>query len=462
MADETRELAKFAASLGYDEIPSHVLSRAADLLVDQIGVEIGCSELPWAKQVRHAFRAAGGAPEATVVRYGDRLPVASAAFINSTFGHSFEFDDGNPQFHGHPGAELIPSLMAIAERGHISGRAFLTSFIAAYELRGRIGWAVSPDLGQRGGPQYSTTCGPFGVAAGVGRLLGLGAEGIRNALGIAGSFSGGLMQYDQGGGSVKRIYTAIPASNGILAAHLAQAGMTGPEGILEGARGLLRIYSSQYRPERLIADFGKKWMLETVYFKPYCCVGIIIAAIDGMTKLVTAHGLESNTIDSVEVSYPPGYSTHAAITAPHDLLGMQFSTSYSIALTVLKGRNTPHEYTMEALADPDIRAFASKVTVQEEAELGRLFEGHLPARVKVRTNSGHVHEILVTDAKGSPGAPFSSADVDAKFRSQVADAIGAQRCEQLLQVLRNIDTLDDMAKLPPLLVMANERVKISG
>ena len=452
MADETRQLAEFAASLTHGQIPSAIRARAIDILVDQIGVEIGCSDLPWARQVRESCRCAGGAAEATVVRYGDRLPVATAAFINSTFGHSFEYDDGNPKFHGHAGAELIPSLLSVGERDHISGRDFLTAFVAAYEVRGHIGWALSPEMAKRGGPQYSTTCGPFGVAAGVARLLGLDAEGIRNAMGIAGGFSGGLMQYDQGGGSVKRIYTAIAASAGIQSAHLARAGITGPEGILEGARGLLRIYSSEYKAQRLTQDLGKQWMFETAYFKPYCCVGIIAAAIDGFRKIVTENCLAADDIESVVVGYPKGYDLHAGGTSPHDILGMQFSTSYSLALTLLKGGNTPREYTAEALTDPAVREFADRVSVKEDAELTSGYEGRLPARVVVGSRAGRRSEELVINARGSPGAPLTSDQVDDKFRSQVAAVLGDARCDKLLRTLRTIDELDAVAKLPPMFV----------
>ena len=462
MAEETRQLAQFAANFTYEQISAPVRSWALDILVDQIGCEIGCSDLPWTKQVRDTYRRIGGTPEATVVRFGDRLPVGSAAFINSTFGQAFEYDDLNPLVRGHPGAKLIPSLMAIAERDHHSGRDFLTAFVAAYEVRGHIGWALSPEMMIRGGPHFGTTCGPFGVAAGVGKLLGLGPEGIANALGIAGTFSGGLMQYDHGGGSVKRIFCAVAASSGIQAAQLAQAGITGPEGILEGARGLLRIYCSEYRPERLVADLGKKWMIEYVAFKPYCVVGIIAAAIDGLRKILAANDLKADEIESIEVGYPTSHYRHAAISSPHDLLGMQFSTSYSLALTVLKGSNTPRDYTLEALANEEVRAFASKVHVREDAELGKLFEGRLPARVKLCARSGDVFEELVIDAKGSPGAPLSSAEIDDKFRSQVVDVLGAERCGELVRVLRNIDALDDMAKLPPMLVIGNEATKGRG
>lgn len=263
------------------------------------------------------------------------------------------------------------------------------------------------------------------------------------------------MQYDHGGGSVKRIYAAIAGSSGIQAAHLAQAGVTGPEGILEGARGLLRIYASVSRLELMAEDFGKKWMIETMSLKPYSCVGVIAAAIDGLRNLATAHNLGAGDIESIEVGYLKAFYDHAAITSPHDLLGMQFSTAYSLALTMLKGRNTPREYTIEALNDPAIRAFASRVHVSEDAELSKRFEGHrsLSARVKVRTKTGDVYEELVINAKGSPSKPLSKDEVDNKFRSQVVDVLGAERCEQLLRTLRDIDALDDMAKLPAMFII---------
>jgi 2-methylcitrate dehydratase PrpD len=453
MADETRTLAKFVANFKLEDAPVPIRNRMRDLLVDQIGIEIGCSHLPWAQQVRETYRKVGGVPEATVLGYGDKLPLTSVAFINATFGHSFEYDDANPLVHGHPGCELIPSLLAVAEREHCSGREFLTTLTAAYEIRGRIGWAVSPDMLEHGGPQYSTTCGPFGVAAGVARLLSLPAEGIRDAMGIAGTFSGGLMQYDHGGGSAKRIFGAVAAINGMQSALLAQAGITGPEEIIEGKRGLLRIFPKEYRPDRLTVDLGKKWMIDHILFKPYCCCAVIHPAIDACRMIVEQHNLNGDAIDTITVDYPKGSYDHSAITDPQDLLTMQFSTSYSLALTVIKRRNTPREYTMDALRDQKMKELAAKVSLREDAELDRMFKGgHMPARVKIKTKAGDRFEQLVLDAKGSPGVPYSSHDVDEKFRSLTVDALGKDRAEHLLDMLRNVEKLRDMTELTEKLV----------
>jgi 2-methylcitrate dehydratase PrpD len=453
MAGETRKLSEFAAKLTLDQVPDHIRLIAIDLLVDQLGIQIGCAHLPWAQAVRDTYRASGGTPEATVVRYGDRLPITSAAFINSTFGHSFEYDDANPLIHGHIGGELVPPLLALSERDHLSGRDFLTALIAGYEVRGRVGWSVSPTMLERGGPQYSTTCGPFGVAAAVGKLLNFGSEGIHNALAIAGTFSGGLMQYDQGGGSVKRIFTAVAAVGGLQAAMLARAGITGPEGILEGQRGLLKIYPENYNPERLTSDLGAMWTLDHVLFKPYCCCAIIHPAIDALKKIIAERGVTAGDIKSIEVGYPKGSHHHAAITSPKDILGMQFSTSYSLGLTVLQGKNTPKQYSMEALADPALKAVAAKVSLTNEVGLDKLFEGHMPARVTLTTLSGAVYDELVVDAKGSPAKRLTSEEIDEKFRSMVSEVLGDNRTEQIIRELRRVDSVEDMASVARMLVL---------
>jgi 2-methylcitrate dehydratase PrpD len=453
MTDETRTLAKYAAGLSYNDIPPSIRTHAIDLLVDQIGVQLGCSELPWAQQVRTTYRQPGGAAEATVVRYGDRLPIGATVFINSVFGHSFEYDDANPLCHGHPGAVLIPPLMAIAERDHISGRDFLTALVAGYEVSGRIGWAVSPDMLELGGPHYVTTCGPFGVAAGVGRLVRADPELVKNAMGIAGTFSGGLRQYDYGGGSAKRLFTAVAASSGVQAFYLAQAGITGPDEILEGPHGLLRQYSNEYRPDRLTVDLGRTWMMEYVLFKPYSCCAVIHPAIDALLTILSDTGLDAERIESIEVGYSRVSYDHAAITTPKDLLGLQFSTSYSLAITVLKRRNTPREYTMETLYDPQVKAVAAKVRLNRESKLDQLMaDGHMAARITLRSKDGQVFEKLIEDAKGSQASTFTSDDVDAKFNSQVMDVMGAEATQRLIRTLRGIDNISDMSIVPKMLV----------
>jgi 2-methylcitrate dehydratase PrpD len=252
---------------------------------------------------------------------------------------------------------------------------------------------------------------------------------------------------------VKRIFTAVAAIGGLQAAMLARAGITGPEGILEGQRGLLKIFPENYNPERLISDLGGMWTLDHVLFKPYCCCAIIHPAIDALKKIIAERGVTVADIKSIEVGYPKGSHHHAAITSPKDILGMQFSTSYSLGLTVLQGKNTPKQYSMEALADPALKAVAAKVSLTNEVGLDKLFEGHMPARVTLTTLSGAVYDELVVDAKGSPAKRLTSEEIDDKFRSMVSEVLGDDRAEQIIRELRRVDSVEDMASVARMLVL---------
>src|SRR6202034_907770 len=101
---ETRQLAEFVSSMSFEDLPDPIVSRALDLIIDQIGVQIGCCTLPWARAVFDSVANRQGG-EATIVRYGQRVTIGEAALVNGTFGHSFELDDANPVGHGHAGAE---------------------------------------------------------------------------------------------------------------------------------------------------------------------------------------------------------------------------------------------------------------------------------------------------------------------------------------------------------------------
>ena len=252
---------------------------------------------------------------------------------------------------------------------------------------------------------------------------------------------------------MKRIFTAVAAIGGLQAALLAQAGITGPEGILEGNRGLLKIYPEEYRPERLTSDLGNMWTLQHVLFKPYCCCAIIHPAIDALQKIISEHSVAPDDIERIRVGYPKGSHHHAAITDPKDILGMQFSTAYSLALTVHKGRNTPQEYSLEAIRDPRIRATAAKVVLTNETGLDELFQGHMPARITLTTRSGTTYDELVVDAKGSPLKRLTSAEVDEKFRSMVTEVLGADRTGELIRTLRSVRGVDNMARIASMLVV---------
>jgi 2-methylcitrate dehydratase PrpD len=443
---ETRQLAEFVSSMSFEDLPDPIVSRALDLIIDQIGVQIGCCTLPWARAVLDSVANRQGG-EASIMRYGQRVTIGEAALVNGTFGHSFELDDVNPVGHGHAGAEIIPAALATAEARGRSGPEFISAVVAAYEARARIGWAVSPDLFRRGGPHYSTACGPFGAAAACGKLLGHDAVTLHHVLGVSGSFAGGLMEYDQSGGTVKRALAGIASMAGVTAALLANAGLTGPTAILEGHHGFLKVYGEEFRPELLTQDLGTRWLLDDALFKVYACCGFMHPAIDAARQLRAEHHIKADDIDHVTVSYPPSVAAHVGITDPQDVLQMQFSTPFSIAVALMRPTNSAMEYSDANLGDAALRTLASRIRVHAETSLNAYLVDRYPATVSITMRDGRRVEQTVMDPKGSPMNPLSGSELEAKFVDLTEPVLGGPGAMLLLKALRALPESADVHRL---------------
>ncbi|MBI2862489.1 MAG: MmgE/PrpD family protein [Chloroflexi bacterium] len=450
--DETKRLVEFAHDLRFEDLPKEVAERAKDVVLDQLGVQVGCAQLQWAKAVYETEREQSGKPEATVVFYGDRLPATEAAFVNGTFGHSFELDDGHPRGHGHPGAYAVPAALAMAERQGASGKDFLTAVVIAYEIALRAGWAVTPYMFDNKGPHYSSACGPFGVAAAAAKLLGLKAHQMLHAVGIAEQFAGGLEEYSQSSGSCKRIISAVAAAAGIRSALFAQRGVTGPVAPLEGIKGLRVLAAGQIRPERLTERLGQEWFIMDNLFKPYASCGGIHAAIDATKILIREYRVTPEDVEEITVGVTAGISSHVGtIVEPKDVTGSQFSTSFSLALTFYRGGNTVGDYTEEAIRDPKLLAFARRVRVETDPWSEENREEHIPAVVTLKTMNGQVYQQRVLDAKGTSGNPMSRQELHDKFRMLFSLNLPKERAEQVIAQVNRLEQLDNLAPLVALL-----------
>lgn len=444
---ETQTLARFAADLRLESVPSDVVAFARRLILDTVGVALGCARLPWSLAVYQPITALGGRPDATIVVHGDRVSVDNAAFANACFAHGFELDDVHSQAMTHPGVVVIPAALAVAEREGADGRACLGAVLAGYEVMLRIAWSVSPHLLARG-HHSPPAAGPFGAAVAAGRLLGLDAAGLHSALGIASSHAAGLMEYTQGGGSVKRLHAGIPAHAGIRSALFAQAGITAPPAALEGVRGFCRVFVDECDLSRLTRDLGTLWLTPGTTMKAYSCNASIHPAIDALSELLRNHALQGGNLANVEVGVSKDHVVRVgAIREPQDVLGMQFSLPFSLALTTLRGGNGPAQYREENLRAPDLLDFARRVHVYEDAEAEKLRGHRYTAVVTVTTRSGASFSQRVTAAKGTPDRPLSVEEIHAKFRDLAGLNLPSPRVEELIARFEALDEEPNVAAL---------------
>ena len=245
-SDLTRSLAGEACAIAYQALPEPVREVARQCVLDYLGCAIAGARDPLVGMLLDEVAEAGGTAQASVVGYSSRLPALSAALVNGAAGHALDYDDVNIAMPGHPSVAVLPGLLALAELRGSSGREVLAAFVAGYETACHIGAVLSPGHYAQG--FHSTaTIGSFGAAAACARLLGLDAETIATALGIAGTQAAGLKS--QFGTMCKPFHAGKAAQNGLLAARLAARGFSSRTDLIECVQGFAATHGPDFSPE---------------------------------------------------------------------------------------------------------------------------------------------------------------------------------------------------------------------
>jgi 2-methylcitrate dehydratase PrpD len=449
----TRDLAEYITALRYDELPAGTIAAAKEAILDQFGIMLMGSTLPWTRPSYEVVTSLGSKPESTIVGWGGKVGALDAAFVNATLGHSCEFDDSGYNGGCHPGALTVPTALALAEREHLSGRDLLLGIVTGYEIISRIGGVMGRPVLDKGF-HHQTVIGPFGAATVAGKLLGLDADRMVHALSIAGSHSSGTMEYDQTGGEVKRVHSSIAVRGGMMAVLLAQKGLTGPPTILEGLRGIPRVFAGIEDISGITENLQKRdWFaVQGRIVKFYPTVGTIHTAIQAVGRLKDENGVKPDEIEEIHIGVGPLTVHHGgAIYHPTDTISAQFSMAFSLALQVVKGKNELIDYLKPELwTDPDIVAVINKVKIHPDTKMvGDIWCG---AWAKMKLKDGRTLETEQLYRKGSPQQPASWDDLTGKFRSLASAAMDEAGMKRIIDAVASLDQLDDVSKLLPLLV----------
>lgn len=450
--NESRALAAYAASLTYEKLPVEVIEKAKRLILDQIGIMIGVATMPWSRAINEYIRDWDDCKrESTVAHYGYKTKAENAAFANSCFGHGFEIDDIYFYGSSHPGCIVVPAALAIGEKEHISGKRMILATIAGYEVMGRINAAIVPSCGLRGFHQATSVTGPFGAAAATAKILGFNPDLTLHALALAGSHAGGVAEYDQTGGSVKRMHAGMASHGGIRSALLALKGITGPSAILEGKHGVLVAFTDSYRANEITDGLGSDFRVTmgTGYKAYFACAGIH-SAIDALLRIKREQQIKADDVAEIIMGTNRRTISHVNAEAT-DVLSSQFSAPFSLALTLLRGTNGFNDYTDNTLHDEAIRTVAAKVRLEVDKEVDSEYPANRGARITVRLKTGVSHQIKVQYCKGTPQNPLTSAEHDEKFRSLAQVNASSDRVEEILRIVLDLENQEDLTELAALM-----------
>lgn len=449
--DESRKLAKFVANLKYSDLPKNVVQKTKNLILDQFGVELAASNKPWSKAVYRDAINAGGRGESTIVYYGDKVPVHSAAFVNGSFGHGIEMDDTYRAGLIHPACVIIPASFALGQRELISGEAFILAVVAGYEIMGRVSAATAPSALGRGHHPTSAS-GPFGAAAASAKILGFDTELTLHALGIAGSTACGLAEFNQTGGTSKRIHGGLAASGGLRSALLAREGITGPPTILEGTNGFVRAFSDEKKNQLLISELGKSWVVMETGYKLHANCAMNHAPIDSLLKIMAKHPFKAEDVDELIILH----NSHApkiigVIKEPKTVPDAQFSGYFNLAMTVVLGNNNLRNYTEKTLKNKAINELAKKVRFEVDSEAEANYPQKRMGGVVVKMKNGTIYKEKTEYAKGNPENPFSDEELRNKFRDLSSVVLTDQQVDSIIEAIDCLEELDDVHLLARML-----------
>src|ERR671917_1364711 len=298
----TQVLADFVVRSTPDDIGAPVYAEAVRSFLNWTGCAVGGSIHPTIDITLAAVRQFAGPGQATVLGRGDKLDLLHAALVNGISSHVFDFDDTHLKTIIHPAGPVASALLPLAETRGMNGREFLHAFILGVEVECRIGNAVYPEHYDRGW-HITGTAGVFGAAAAAGKLLGLNAQQMTWALGIAATQSSGVREMF--GTMCKPFHPGRAAQNGLFAAHLAQQNFTSSDRGIEAPRGFAHVLSTKFDPQEITGKLGETWEISLNTYKPFACGIVIHPAIDACVQLRNEHKFKAEDIASITLKVHP-------------------------------------------------------------------------------------------------------------------------------------------------------------
>lgn len=449
LENATRDLARFAAGLRYEDLPHEVVERMKLSILDSIGCCLFGATLPWTQKVAALAEIEGAQPVASLMGMGKRSSVSLAVLVNGTAGHAFELDDIHKESIVHAGSLATPVAFAFAEeQGGAPGRDVITAMVAGYEVGHRVGSAATMSLFFRGFHPQGTS-GAFVATATAARALKLNADQFQHALGMAGSQAGGLMAAQEGA-MVKRFHSGRAAQSGVYSALLAKSGFTGITDVLEAPYGgYLSSYSDKPNAARLTAGLGTAWETLAVGYKPHASVTSIHTALDALADIMREQKLTAGDIQKVDAGLSPMTHVHCAWEyKAQGVTAAQMNLYYGMAVIALDGVAFTDQYRQDRLRDPAILDFIKRITASVDPgieKMGAAFRH--AARVKVTTRDGRSFEKMPLDRRGSPENPLKPEDIEYKFRHVVKSCLAPAHIDRVVKLVQTIEKLDSAQEL---------------
>ena len=462
MPTYAEELARYATTLEFDDLPAQVVTQAKITLRDAIACGIYGARVnkPWCAAGLQFVRHQGGTKQSTVWHFGDRTSDIGAAFVNGLFAHSMDFSDdlGAVQVGG-----IVPSTaLAVGESVGASGAEVIAAITIGYDLAARLSQTIDSQALFLKGIQPTAWIGGFVATVVAGRLLDLEVPQLASALGIAASTAAGPMEFLCDGTDTKRFHPAKCAYCGVMAARLASFGMTGPQTIFEGEFGAFNALSGSPNFDCLVTDLGTRFEIMNTRIKPIPCADGNLGPLEGVLAIMQENGLEPEDIEQIHCRVIPSlipfifefHGDRSKKYRPVAILDSQTSLPYCLAVGILRnGHVTFEDFDPSHYTDPEIHNLADKVTAEGDSALRgeSICPVDLACVVSLTTKNEKTITKKIDYHRGDPRNPMSDDELRDKFSRCVAGSFSDSRTNDVLSAIDQFEAVEDVSNFAALL-----------
>jgi 2-methylcitrate dehydratase PrpD len=429
----TSELAAYAVSGGFDDLPDQTVDRTKLAILNILGAAIGgCGTNIGRNHIALAQATGGGISEATIIGGGGKLSIPMAVYANASLAFALDYEDV-VHYCIHPGPVTVPAALAIGEHRHLSGKDFIIAIERGYEIGTRIGTSMLPSA-ERGAQVWGQQYTPFAPCIAASRLLGLDADQTEVAMGITGTYALVPSAYKYFGivDETRPIREAKlgwgwMALGGVFGALSAAQGFSGGHGILDGDEGFWIMAGSDKYPS--IA-----WN-----HAPF-------VAIEG---LKAENGFSADDVESVTVKGLG--AVRIADYAPAGEVDAMFSLPYTVALTLLGDPLLPEMYSDERRLSEPVQRLLKRVRIEEDqdAELAWFNEQRMCAAVTIQLADGRSLRRAIEFPRDKPDIGWP--ELEAKFRGLAAGRLPDEKIDVVVEMTRTLEDCEDVAALAALL-----------
>ena len=413
------EFSSWSKNLKVKDIPEKTKLTLQFLLKDICGIILSARNEDYVKSLVKTYKGSGNLIS---LGHSERFDLFSSAIIAGTAAHGEDFDDtfeGNPM---HVGATMIPAMLSAAQKFNLDGDQILKGLAVGSELICRLA-LVAPTAMHKQSFHPTAVCGTFGVAAGLSSVLDLSEKQMVSALGVAGSFTSGIIEYLAEGSWTKRVHPGWSANSGMNATLIAKSGFYGPRTVFEGKHGFFEAFALK-EIERdyshLTDGLGNRWENQNLAFKPFACGTMaqpfVDCAIKIRKKIKNLNEISSITAKVGEGTVHRLWEPLKEKRQPSTPYSAKFSVPYCVAVGFIRGDAGLNEFNEKSINDKEILNLASKVNyeIDPNNEYPKNYTGTLICKTSDSEFSEHQPCF-----RGGIREPLTKDDIDKKYNANL-------------------------------------------